>query len=84
MTTTTPDVGGDVTFSLIGLTNYCVVWQRDVSASNTDILARIVQHDGVFSGSVIELVDSPGTIDRPAVTAGLQPSAAEWCSHSGR
>lgn len=59
-----PDVGGDVIFSLLGPTNYCVVWQRDYSATDTDIFARIVENDGSFPGGVIALVNTAGTLDR--------------------
>jgi len=77
------DVGGDVTNNVLGVTNYCVVWQRDLSASDTDIHARIVENDGtVVGGTVIFLVNSGATLDsNPSIskTNGRAPSTGrDW------
>jgi hypothetical protein len=56
-----PDVGGDL--SQAGDGYYCVVWQRDVDATNSDVHARIIETDGTGLGANTLFVD---------VAAGLQ------------
>jgi hypothetical protein len=44
-----PDVGGD-TYPVVGLSNFCVVWQRSVNFNNNDIEYRIVNPNGTAGG----------------------------------
>jgi hypothetical protein len=74
-----PDVGGDPV--LAPPTYFCVVWQRDYSATDTDIHGRLVTSSGTAtSGSVIFVDDSAGTLDsRPSIskTDGNAPFATQ-------
>jgi hypothetical protein len=76
-----PDVGGDPV--LTGPTYFYVVWQREYSATDTDIHARLVSSTGVPQGSsVIFLENSGSTLDsRPSIskTDGNAPfSTQNW------
>jgi hypothetical protein len=43
-----PDIGGDPYFGLSS--NFCVVWQRYNTATDLDIEARVVSHNGAMGG----------------------------------
>ncbi len=64
-----PDVGGDI--ALVGDPHYCVVWQNDVNAGDSNILGRMVERDGtVFGATTLQLDTSVGTLDRnPAISS---------------
>jgi hypothetical protein len=74
-----PDVGGDP--YLVGPTYFLVVWQREYSATDTDIHARLVSSSGTPQGtSVIFLENSGGTLDsRPSIskTDGNGPAGGQ-------
>ena len=55
-----PDVGGDP--SLAPPTFYCVVWQRNFSATDLDIHFRLVNSDGSLPGPVLGL-ENTGRVD---------------------
>ncbi len=63
-----PDVGGDPL--LAPPTYFCVVWQRDLSATDTDILGRLTHGAGNATfGDTIPLSNSANTLDRrPAIS----------------
>ncbi len=75
-----PDVGGDP--SLAAPTYYCVVWQRDYTSSDHDVLARMVTESSNTFGSVIYLSNSANTLDNLPVISkgdGLPPaSTQDW------
>jgi len=64
-----PDVGGDI--ALVGNAYYCVVWQNDVNAGDSNILGRMVETDGtVLGGATLAIDTSVGTLDRnPAMSS---------------
>ncbi len=63
-----PDVGGD---PYLGVSNYCVVWQRSVSASAVSIESITVSRDGVPAASLVTL-DGPTTWnERPRISNGF-------------
>lgn len=63
-----PDVGGD---PYMGVSNYCVVWQRPVSASAVSIESTVVSRDGVATPGFVTL-DGPTTWnERPRISNGL-------------
>jgi hypothetical protein len=71
-----PVVGGDP--SEAAPTNYLVVWERVLSATDHDIHARLIDGGGAIQGSTIFVNNSGGTIDsHPAIskTDGDVPSA---------
>lgn len=76
-----PDVGGDP--ATVAPTYYCVVWQRDDTAGDSDIHARLVETDDTLLGtSTIFLANSTTTNDQfPSIskTNGLPPfSTQNW------
>ncbi len=77
------DVGGDpYGFSGTDVAYYCVVWQRDFSASDTDIHARLVRPNSSLVGTGTLMIDnSAGSLDqRPSISKsnGQLGSAAAW------
>lgn len=64
-----PDVGGDI--SLVGNAYYCVVWQNDVNAGDSNVLGRMVETDGtVLGGATLAIDTSLGTLHRnPAISS---------------
>ncbi|HEX5051853.1 MAG TPA: hypothetical protein VFZ65_08785 [Planctomycetota bacterium] len=76
-----PDIGGDPSASPAA-NSWLVVWERQLSASDSDIHGRIVRSDIGPSGSTILIQNSSGTIhSRPSVSQsngnGLA-TAARW------
>jgi hypothetical protein len=65
-----PVIGGDMTVSAVGITTFFVVWQRELSAANSDIHARHVQGSGgLVAGSIQSLAG--GALDNdthPAIS----------------
>ena len=54
---TKPDVGGSW-WTGASFADYCVVWEREFSTTDSDILARVVNQDGTFLTTVIFLANS--------------------------
>ncbi|MBL8862612.1 MAG: hypothetical protein JNK02_11450 [Planctomycetes bacterium] len=64
---TTPDVGGDGSTDPFGL--YCVTWVRVNSASDTDVLRRVVDADGAFPQLAGVVGSAIGTLETaPAIS----------------
>lgn len=76
-----PDVGGD-SYDGPGGAYYCVTWQRQFNATDTDVHARLVTSGSTLIGpSTILLSDSGGTLDAwPSVSKsnGILGGAAAW------
>jgi hypothetical protein len=65
---TLPDVGGSWNTNA-SLAEYCVVWQRAVSATDHDIQARVIATDGTFTTATLAIAASPSTDDyAPAIS----------------
>ena len=75
-----PDVGGDP--STTGTPNWLVVWERQASASDYDIHARIVHYDASLPGNTILIENSAATVySRPSVSQSNGngfATAARW------
>ncbi len=73
------DVGGD---SYEGTSYYCVVWQRNFTATDTDIHARLVTSAGTLFGASTIMIDNSGvSLDSwPSVSKsnGTLGGAAAW------
>jgi len=76
-----PDVGGD-SYDGPGGTYYCVTWQRQYNANDTDVHVRLVTASStLFGPGTILLSDSGGTLDAwPSVSKsnGILGGAAAW------
>lgn len=72
-----PDVGGDPYDG--PFSHFLVVWQRSVSASNVDIEARLIAHDGTLGG-VIPLESSPELHLSPTLSnsCGADDNSEAW------
>ncbi len=68
-----PDVGGDPYFGLSS--NFCVVWQRYNSATDLDIEARVVSHNGAM-GSIFKIENTNEWHGLPTISnsMGLETS----------
>lgn len=74
-----PDVGGDGGGA--SPSYYCVVWERVVSASDHDVLARMVRTDGTIFGSTVFVSDTAALDVAPSISAcdGPLPSSfQDW------
>ncbi len=75
-----PDVGGNPNDSALAF--YCVVWERRFTvASDTDILARLVQPSGTLNPTTIVVDGSVGTFHQnPAISnsCGISASSVDW------
>lgn len=72
------DVGGDPI--LLGPTYYCVVWQRELSSTNSDIHYRMVTSAAGFQTGVVFLENTVARNDRlPTISKsdGLEPSTTQ-------
>ena len=64
-----PDVGGQW-FTSTGVAEFCVIWQRNFSATDHDIHARLVESTGAFDGGTIFVSNSGSANDfAPAISA---------------
>jgi hypothetical protein len=74
-----PDVGGDP--NPVGPTWYCVVWQRNWSATDLDVHFRLVAPDGTFPGGVNSYENAGNRIDHtPTISKsdGGPPSSTQF------
>jgi hypothetical protein len=75
-----PDVGGDPEFS--GPTYFCVVWQRDLTPTDSDVHARLVSGAGTPFGASLMIDNSGPTLDAfPSITDSngkLPFSTQQW------
>jgi hypothetical protein len=63
-----PDVGGSWGGAAV-YSDYCVVWQRDFSPTDIDILGRVVNQDGTFLTNVLNVANSAAESDyAPAIS----------------
>ncbi len=71
------DVGGDP--NPLGAVYYCVTWQRDFSATDTDILARLIDVGADSThGGTIGIANSSSTLDStPAISNTDGPTVAQ-------
>lgn len=66
-----PDVCGDA-FNATALANYTIVWRRFWAANDSDIVVRVVGHDGTFVTDELFVTNVIGVSDEePSISKGI-------------